>query len=294
MDYIIAALVVMYNYAMWKYVRLLRLQDQYTSLGGALAAGVFLGTKTSWIIVWATACTCISTGSFILNELVDRTDVDRRSWNPIHIRQPIDIRIGWCLFVLCTLAGLILSVLIGMFPWAMLMAIWYGLYSLPPVRLKAVCCWDILTQIGAGWVIPFGVPILITQAHASDWMIVAATSLLGWQIILPYQLADFTADKLAGFHSTHVVVGIRNSLLLGITFAGAGMLLFVAGGGLARAPWISAMVLLAALSVYLTVFQWLPLTAVLKQESAFRSYWRFMKPSSQLLLLYVIMLWFVW
>lgn len=276
---------------MWKYVRLLRLQDQYVTLGGAIAAGVYLGTRASWIIIWAIACTCISIGSFILNELIDRTDVDTRSWNPIHIRQPINIRIGWGLFVLFTCAGLVLSYVNSMFLWALLMAVWYGLYSMPPVRFKAVFGWDILTQIGAGWIIPFGVPILL---YHQDWFIILATCLLGWPIILPYQLADFTADKLAGFHSTHVVIGIRNSLRLGLLFAAVGTLLFVAGGGLVNAPWLAALLVLAAISVYLTLFQWLKLSSILKQESAFRSYWYWMKPVTQLLLPYIIFLWFVW
>lgn len=276
---------------MGTYIRLLRLQDQYTTLGGALAAGVYLGTRESWIIIWAIACTCISIGSFILNELIDRTDVDKRSWNPIHIRQSINIRIGWGLFALFTFAGLLLSVRIGMFQWAMFMAVWYGLYSLPPIRLKARFGLDIATQIGAGWVIPFGMPILL---HRSDWSIIVATSLLGWSFVFPYQLADFTADKLAGFHSTHVVIGIRNSLLFGVLCAITGTFLFLTAGGLANVPWIAALLVLAAVTVYLTLFQWLKLSTVFKQEFAFRQYWRWMKPVTQLLLPYIIFLWFVW
>lgn len=281
---------------MWKYIRLMRLQDQYTTVGGALAAGIYLNTREPWIVVWAISCTFISIGTFILNELIDRQDVDTRSWNPIHIgkQTPIQHTVALILVAGFTVTGLALSISINMFWWALLMAVWYGLYSLPRVRLKTVFLWDIVTQIGAGWIIPFGVPILITRTFASDWMIIIATSALGWAIILPYQLADFTADTTIGFRSTHVVLGIQKSLIVGVLSGTIGILLFVFGGGLMYAPWIGAMVFLTAISMYLMIFQWRGITSVVKQELAFRRYWRFMKPLSQSLLPYVIILWFVW
>lgn len=280
---------------MWKYVRLFRLQDQYLVFGGALAAGILLNIRESWIVLWAVAVTAISISSFILNEIIDSRDVDFYSWNPIHMRKydNINLRVAWVLSIGFTIMGLVVALLIGLFWWALLMALWYGMYSWPSVRLKTVIGVDILTQVGAGWVIPFGVPFFVTGSIDFGWTIIVSTSFLGWSIIFPYQLADFTADKRAGFGNTHVILGMKHSLWFGVLCSLVGVGFFLGGFWHMHAPWLMVFPFFSLCAVVCSI-HWLQLPTIEKQELAFRRYVAWMKPATQLLLPYIILLWFIW
>lgn len=277
---------------MRKYLRLLRLQDQYPVFGGALAAGILLDSRAPWIIHWALSCTAVSIAAFILNEIIDSKDVDKLSWNSIHIQKndAVNIFIAWALYWGFIFVGISIALQIGLFWWAVLMAFWCSLYSLPPVRLKSRFVWDVLTQVGAGWMIPFGVPFVISRAY-DQWSIIVAISLFGWAIVFPYQLADFSADKKVGFQSTHIVLGMKKSLWLGMVCALGGMIIFFMDTWHIRAPWLNFFPLLSLFSVVCSL-KWLRMHTVKQQELAFRSYVRHMKPFTQLLLPYIIVLWF--
>lgn len=278
-----------------KYIRLLRLPDQYPVFGATLASGILLDMRAPWIVVWAIACMSVSIGTFILNELVDRTDVDRNSWNPIHIGNStkLNMPFAWGLYVGFTLLGLVVASRIGLLWWALVMAVWGGLYSWSPVRLKTIAVFDIVTQIGAWFAIPFGVPFLVTGSIAFGWTIFLSTAFMGWSIIFPYQLADISADKKAGFRSTHILLGVNNSLWLNICFAIAGIALFFVGVWHVRAPWLVVFPLLSLVAVVCTLY-WLRLPTVQRQEVAFQKYVGWMKPLFQLLTPYIMLLWFVW
>src|SRR3989344_6844611 len=108
---------------MVKYFRLLRLQDQYIQAGFAIAVGAYLGTREWWIFLWAAACTCVSFVGFILNQLNDQRDVDRYSWNPVHLKASdrFDSRMVGTLIVGFGTVGLWISWRIGLFWWSVAM-----------------------------------------------------------------------------------------------------------------------------------------------------------------------------
>ena len=99
-----------------KYLRLLRLPDQYIQFAAGIAAGMLLGSREPRILWWAVATIFLAIPAYMVNELVDRKDTDRYSWNPIHKKLQSDtysIPIVGALFALSTAVGLLMSVLLG-------------------------------------------------------------------------------------------------------------------------------------------------------------------------------------
>lgn len=113
--------------------------------------------QNSTVFIWILASTLISITAFIANELTDKNDVDKYSWNNIHIKDgnQLSYWIVSIIFITFSIIGLFLSSSIGLFNWGLLMYVTGLMYSLKPIRLKARPVWDILTQLMVWLFIPF-------------------------------------------------------------------------------------------------------------------------------------------
>jgi 4-hydroxybenzoate polyprenyltransferase len=211
-----------------KYLRLIRLQDQYIQLSSALFAGIFIKDKSWMILIWAVAVTFLSFSAFIVNEVVDRRDTDRTSWNPehSHFRDILDPRIVSVLFWACTTGGIILSSISGHLWWGM--AIWAigVMYSFPQIRFKGRFGFDCLAQLLVWWGLPFLAPVWGRIDKNILIAFVVITSMIIWSAFYPYQIADYKADKKTGLHATHVELGVKGSVWFGFLLGIIGVLLF--------------------------------------------------------------------
>ena len=272
-----------------KYLRLMRLKDQYFELGAVLAAGLTLNLKSAWIIWWGLSATLISIAILIVNEIADRKDVDKYSWNPIHIPRhtKLDHRIVLLLVTGCALLGLALASLVNLFWWALAILVVGIAYSLEPVRLKRLPVFDIAAQLGVWWVLPFLGPIVVSGNLKTGLPVLVNLSFLVWSCFYPYQLSDFKADKRACLRGTHIRLGFRNSLWLGLILGLIGVALFLTRGLFASATWSWAFVLLEFGILYLYV-HWLRM----EKSQALASMQNLVgkvKPFHQLLLLYLLL-----
>lgn len=277
-----------------KYIRLLRLPDQYIQFGAAVGSGLLLPTRHGWILWWAVATTLLSFVAFIINEMTDRHDTDRYSWNPIHADTPkrLDMRIVWLMIASSSLIGLVVSYGIGLLWWGIAMLVLGTAYSAKPIRLKARFGVDIAAQLLVWWVIPFVAPLWRSGLSGQHLSFILVFLGLIWLIFYPYQLADFTADRKAGLHATHTVLGMRNSLWLGLTLGTVGISGYILFAIYTYAIWSIAFVLLAFVSVA-SYFFWLTMTKIIDQEHSMQRYVAVIKPVTRLLVPYIAVWWWV-
>jgi 4-hydroxybenzoate polyprenyltransferase len=274
-----------------KYLKLLRIQDQYIEFGCALAGGVLLGRKEWWVLVWTLATVAISMASFIVNELVDRQDVDRLSWNPLHASGNIVFskRVVISLFVFLTIAGLVLALNVGLLAWGVAMWLVAVFYSAKPIRLKSLPVFDIIALLVAWWVIPFLAPIWKAGSVAEAIPLILIMLPIMWCIFFPYELADFDADKKGGLMATHIILGMKNSLLFGFIFGLIGIALYATLGISSLAPWT---LVFPAMTLPILFFY----TKLLKMDSpqtihkSLLSYIRLVKPITQLSAIWILVL----
>lgn len=274
---------------MGKYFRLLRLQDEHFQFGFALASGVYLSSRTGFVLWWAFAVTFISFCAFIVNELTDREDVDRYSWNPVHLKKTdlLDNRIVVAMWLVFAILGLVIAADLGVFFWAVAMLVVGTLYSLKPVRFKSLPVFDILAQLVVWFLVPFLAPIYFFGLVTSQTLLfVLALSLVCWGFFYPYQLADFSADKKAGLAATHVLLGMEKSLLLGFGALLAGLALYFAFGLFEAAPWSIAFVLMGLVLVGF-YFYWFCLPSK-RREKAMQGAVGMVKPLSWAMVPYLL------
>ncbi len=237
---------------MGKYFRLLRLQDEHFQFGFALASGVYLGSHTGYVLWWALSVTFISFCAFIVNELTDREDVDRYSWNPAHLKKTdrLDNRIVVMMWLTFAAAGFLIAFGLGQLSFAAAMLVVGTLYSMKPIRLKALPVLDILAQLMVWFWIPFLAPIYFFGFVTSQTLLFVLTlSLICWGFFYPYQLADFSADKKGGLAATHVLLGMEKSLFLGFSVLLSGLVLYFVFGQFSLAPWSIVFVLMGRVLV---------------------------------------------
>ncbi|OGD72401.1 hypothetical protein A3A84_01205 [Candidatus Collierbacteria bacterium RIFCSPLOWO2_01_FULL_50_23] len=275
---------------MGKYLRLLRLQDQHFQFGCALAGGVYLSGHYVWIITWAIATTLISLASFITNELTDREDTDRFSWNKVHLRKgdKLNSTVVVLMWVVFVVNGLWLSWQLGVFIWGLAMLLIGELYSFKPIRFKARPGFDVLAQLTVWWWIPFIVPVVHFSAVGSVfWIFVAVMSLLIWGFFYPYQLSDFSADEKTGLGSTHIRLGMRQSLVFGLIFVAIGEFSYFYLRMWSGQEWSLVFALICLVSLVCYLF-WLGMNKRANQETSMQRYVGIMKPVSWLMVPYVI------
>ncbi|MBI4066269.1 UbiA prenyltransferase family protein [Candidatus Gottesmanbacteria bacterium] len=272
------------------YIRLLRLQDQYIQLGASFAAGFAAGINDPWVLWWAIAATFLSITAFIVNELTDRGDVDRYSWNTIHVREALDMRVVAVLFLLFSFFGLVLAWNIGLLWWALASYIIGVLYSLKPIRLKARFGWDIAAQLAVWWLLPVLAVWWKAAFIPTGWPMLLSTAPLFWSIFYPYVLSDFVADQKGGLRGTHIVLGMRRSLLFGLLLGVVAILLYVVFAVWTLMPWT---LILVVIEVYVIgkYLAWLRMPSIASQTSSMQQTVRIVKPATQLLAPLIFFLW---
>lgn len=214
---------------MKKYIRLLRLQDQYIPAFAAISAGVYLSSRSLSILWWAIAGTFLSFTAFIINEMTDQQDTDKYSWNPVHslYREKWNMNIVWTMFFVFSVAGLIISYLVGLFIWGLAIYLIGILYSLKPIRLKGRIVFDVAAQLLVWWILPFLAPVWTAGDHVRGVWFTAIMGFIIWFAFYPYQISDLPADRKAGLRNTHVVLGVQKSLQLGCILGVVGSILYI-------------------------------------------------------------------
>ncbi|MFL5576770.1 MAG: UbiA family prenyltransferase, partial [Gemmatimonadaceae bacterium] len=129
------------------------------------------------------------------------------------------------------------------------------LYSVPPVRLKAVAGADwLINMIGFGTLTPYagwaasGRPL----TDAAAWALVAFCPLFAALYPLT-QLYQIDEDRARGDRTLAIAVGMRASLLLSIAFTVVAFACFARAAWLAGVEWSGAGALLVALGAWLGV-----------------------------------------
>jgi 4-hydroxybenzoate polyprenyltransferase len=277
---------------MWKYIRVLRLEDQYVECIAILSAGLFIHSKEVFILEWAVAAIFLCIPAYILNELHDGRDGDKFTWNPsIHttIKTYRQRTVVLGLFLVSSLLGLLGSWVLDRFAWGI--AIWLSgiLYSLPPIRLKKQCILDLCAQLFAFWLGPFLAVAWGNVPYEIVIPFIVGMSLLVGTSAFPYQLADMKADTKAGLQGTHVLLGLRSSLWFGLTVGIIGLSLYLVFSFF-RFYWTIPFVLcvLVILGYYV---HWIRMKSESKQLASIQQLIRFFKPFSQWMTVYFVWMW---
>lgn len=272
-----------------KYINLLRLPDQYAAISSALASALYLHSKNILIFYWSIGVFCISVFTFAINELVDREDVDKLSWNPIHVKKEnkLNMRIVFLIFSFFIIVGLFFSYLSKLLISGLLMFLLAVLYSVKPARFKGRFCIDILTQISMAVIIPFVSPIILFGKLSEAYIFTILIASMIWALLMPYQLADFTADKKVNFKNTHVVLGMKNSLYFGLILLLFSLVFYFYFNIYIKTVWTIPLVFFALYGIYKYI-KWIKLKTIKSQEISMQNYVRLVKPISQLFLPYIL------
>lgn len=275
-----------------KYFRLVRLEDQYLQFVSAIAAGVYLKSADWSIFWWAIASTFLSFCVFIINEITDRHDSDTYSWNPVHVGTGgLNMRVVEIMFLIFSVAGLVMSYFLGFLWWGLAIYILGILYSLEPIRLKRRFGFDVAVQLCVWWVLPFVAPVWARSNHDILLSVVIIGSCFIWSIFFPYQLSDFIADQKVGFQNTHIQLGMPLSLKFGYWLGIIGLVLFIVFRLYTLAWWMTPLVFMCFASLFL-YRHWMRMSSVVDQTRSMQKYVGFMKPLTQLLVPYFLILWF--
>jgi len=262
-----------------KYLRLLRLQDQHLAFFFAITPAITLKNYLGWIFWWAIAVTCLSIAIFVLNEIVDSQDTDKYSWNPVHINQKdfLNPQIVNLIIAAFSIIGLFIAFAVNLFWWALIYWLLGMLYSLKPIRFKNRFFFDIIVQLTAWITIPYVAPFAHLGLLKNAFIPAITFSSLIWSVIYPYQLADFVADKKAHLKATHIILGMKKSLYLGILFGTFGLLTFFFLQIYKTNSWLW---LVVALTVYVLIryFHWLKLNSLKQQTLSLQNYVKTIKP----------------
>ena len=277
---------------MWKYIRLLRLQDQYLQFTGAILAGIFLHAKDWNVLWWAIAVTLMGFAAFIVNEVTDRADTDKYSSNPVHITrgEHLDMRIVNAMFIVASASGIILSWYLGYVLWGVAIYAIGICYSLEPIRLKRRPGFDLGAQALACMILPF---LALTWGHASGDLSLAflvVVTLVFLSAGFPYQIADFVADKKSGIRSLHVALGVDGSLMFGLGLGSAGILLYLLFGVYRWEWWtIPGAILFPITLVYYVAC--LRLRTFAQKITMTRNYSKITLWITRLVALYLVLIW---
>ncbi len=273
---------------------MLRLQDQYLLISSVLAAGLYVKIPWSLLLSWLFANVLFSCTSFMLNELVDRQDVDKYSWNKIHIKkgEKFDNKIVITIFIVLSFLGLYLAFISRLLWWGLGIYILELLYSLKPIRLKSRFFLDMLVQLLAWFIVPYLAPIwLYGRAFEILPKIFPAACIL-WALIFSYQLADYPGDVKGGLKGTHVVLGMKNSLILGLVLGLLGTVLFFVQKIYLVAPWAWLMVGIAIFDCVLYL-RWLGMKTLDNQVKSMQTFVHILKSIGYLAVPYLLVWYFV-
>jgi 4-hydroxybenzoate polyprenyltransferase len=277
---------------MGKYLRILRLQDQYIQFSSAIFGGIFVHDYHWMILIWAIAVTFLSFSAFIVNEVTDRKDTDRYSWNATHrfYAEPLDMRIVWIMFWIFSFLGIGISMVIGFFWWGL--AIWVIglLYSFKPVRLKGRFVFDILAQLFVWWGLPFLASVWWRVDPIMLSLFTIITSMIVWSAFYPYQIADYKADKKAGLLNTHVRLGVKGSTWFGFILGIIGIVLFFVFHVWVLIGWVFPIFIFTPVTIVL-YGKWLTMNNDNKILLGMQSYSALAKSIGNIFPLYLFLVW---
>ena len=274
-----------------KYLRLLRLGDHYVNIAIILASSVYLQRFGSWTIWWIIATTLISISTFVVNEIIDRNDVDTYSWNPVHIgsNTKLNMKIVWFIILATSLSGIIFSLLAGFLWWGIAMLLVGMVYSIPPFRFKGTFGVDIIAQVASFFFIPVAAPLFYYGDTQSVFIYIMPMMFLIWAGVFPYQLADYESDRKAGLRPTHVVIGLKASLWLGIAIAFIGIMSYFILKLYTVAWWTAPLLFFTAFALY-KYYVWLKTVSAKATFASMQAYVRLIRPLSELFLPYLILI----
>lgn len=273
------------------YLRLLRLEDQYLQIGAILASALLFDLNKISAFWWIVAATCISFVGFIINEFTDRHDTDKNSWNSVHVKSWKMIKMP---VVLVMIAGF--SLLAFLLAYALDTVYWTGImwflaiaYSLKPLRFKAVFALDIFSQLAVWIVIPF---LALVWGNSQAIYLGLMSAGFFWCVFYPYQIADYDADKKAKIHPTHIVLGIKQALGIGLISGVLATLLYLLNPSLWSLVWLwpFAAVLGIVLFQYIV---WLKMKSAEKLLKSMQLYAKIMNPLGRLMVLGMAVYYFI-
>lgn len=279
---------------MLKYLKLLRLPDQWILLYPLLITGITLKPAPTTLWWWTICIILLSCTAFMTNELIDRNDVDKHSWNPIHVnsREKYNTSFITIIYISFLSVAFLLAYKVRLLSFASIIFMAGQLYSLPPIRLKSRFGLDLLTQVFVWWILPFAA-MAYTTSKISDWIpLIVSFSLITLSIFLPYQLADFLADRKAKLQSTHIIIGMHNSLILGIVAGFLGVLIFLLANDFWNNQWFWYFFVAEIYFLYLYC-KWYKLKDLKSQTLVLQKSVRQIRPFSYLLIPYLLFWYFV-
>jgi 4-hydroxybenzoate polyprenyltransferase len=262
---------------------MIRLGDQYLQAGAVAAGGWLVGRSwDGWW--WLMGTFFISCAAFVVNEMVDRQDVDQASWNSIHVKENVNKNWAWAWLMLLSGVGLVAAGIANRLEWGVVMWILGLAYSVQPFRCKARVGWDVVVQELVWWVLPFWAMVWGKIPLADLGVLTLFGATVFWSGFLPYQLADIQADIRSGLKSTHAVMGMKNSLLFGFSLGVVAVVLF----GVFRldlVAWWGWAFLLFQLLVLGMYGYWWRLSDMERQRLAMQKYVVWAKPVTRLMVL---------
>lgn len=274
-----------------KYLRLLRLPHQSIIFAVGLGFGAYFKVRNWWFFSWIVAACLISICAFMVNELVDRDDCDRYSWNGIHIssHDRYDWKIVFLMFAILTGGAFFIAYCDGLLWWAAAMYILSLLYSIKPVRLKTRPVLDSFAQMAGGFALPF-MAIQSRYVGPNDWPILIAILCFIWALIFPYQLADYEADRKAKINGTHILLGMKKSLAFGVSSLIIAAGIFFSFRYFMIIPWANILIFLAGYALY-SYWRWLRMAKIGDQITSLQQFARVVSIASLLLVPYMLIVW---
>ncbi len=212
----------------------------HTTLGYLLAVGVngalagaHLGNALLGLFLWVI---CLNGGTLAINSAFDRDEGDIG-----YLKQPPPVprHLALVALLLMGVGQWLAFRLPAGFAWAYAVCLGMSvLYSVPPVRLKAVAGMDWLINMwGFGTLTPFaGYALTGRSLDLPHGLVLLAFCPLFASLYPLTQLYQFEEDRQRGDRTLALILGMRRSLLLAILAAVVAFLLFAIAGMLSGWP----------------------------------------------------------
>ena len=200
-------------------------------LGGALA-GERLGAAAAGIALWVVA---LNGGTLAINSAFDRDEGDI---GYLRAPPPVPRHLAVCSLALMAagqgLALLLPPAFAAAYAVCFLMSL---LYSVPPIRLKAVAGADwLINMLGFGSLTPVaGFALTARPFEAHHWLLFGAFCPLFAALYPLTQLYQFEEDRRRGDRTLALILGMQTSLRLAVGATLAGFALFALAG--LRSGW---------------------------------------------------------
>ncbi len=199
----------------------------------------------------------IGTAGFghLLNDLTDMDEDSRAGKSNVMARLAPGLRVPVLVLLLAASLAPWLWLPVGGFNFALLLGLvaLFGLYSVPPARLKERHAWGVLADALYGHALPnliTGITFSLFAPSLDGWHLAFLGSLFGWKLMqglcgaIVSQIRDRKNDRRSGARTFVIVFGPRRALnLVNRVLLPAQFLLFlvVCGVTSVRVPWFGAL-----------------------------------------------------